>query len=209
MNHPAIYVIKILLTTLIVLGSAACNISIGQHLLLDRLTIGQSDGKVYISCIVKAGNTCNGIVLYRSLNNVDYEVIDKILGVCGNITSPQAYDFVDKDPVKNAVNYYKLELGGYGFSDVLSIHILDLSKDGLLVRPNPSNGMTTLNFKNESQGESVISLYDSYGRTVFTKSTFDTSVQLDVSTYAPGMYYFEVLQDKKYFNTAGRLVVIR
>ena len=70
------------------------------------------------------------------MDKINFNQIGEISGICGSKFEKISYSFEHPNPIKNRINYYRLALGGLGFSDTISIEILDF-KYGYQVRPNP------------------------------------------------------------------------
>lgn len=202
---PSNFYVKLLL--LIHFGVFS-SIIFAQHPLLDRLSLSEYGGKVYISCIIKSGSTCNGIAIFRSVDGIDFQPIGKIIGVCGDINTPVGYDFVDENPIVNKINQYKLELGGYGFTDIISINIIDNGEFGFQVRPNPVSQKATIFFNNDQSEETILNLYNLSGEIILNQKTKNNVFELEVSKLPAGLYFFELNQNKAYFKKSGRIMVL-
>ena len=87
---------------------------VSSQTILDDFALDLNQGKVLLAWTIKSGSVCNGIQIYRSStgDSVNFDLIEDIQGVCGDLSSPVAYTFTDEDPMPNQVNYYKLLLGG-------------------------------------------------------------------------------------------------
>jgi len=113
---------------LLLLISQSASVSVAQnHPILGKFSISENNGDVYLSWSIIAGSSCNGIQIYRSIDSINFSQIGDIPGVCGSVDFTQTYDFTDNNPVKNKVNYYRLELGNQDFSQIVSIEIIDIS----------------------------------------------------------------------------------
>ena len=126
-----------------------------QHPILGSFTTDVYEEDVILSWVILSGSTCNGIRIYRSANNSEFEQISEIYGICGNINFPEKYTFKDENPIKNAHNNYKLELGIEGFSQVVSAEVIDI-ETGNQVRPNPADERTRIYFDNNNSSEHTL-----------------------------------------------------
>ncbi len=79
-----------------------------------NFSLFENNGKVYLNWSIVSGSTCNGIQIYRSTDSVMFTQVGNIPGICGSSSSAISYNFIDDNPVKNKVNYYRLELGNNG-----------------------------------------------------------------------------------------------
>lgn len=148
--------------------------------------------KVLLSWRIKAGNTCNGIEVYRSTDSVNYTWIGNVEGICGNLSFPVDYEFFDESPVPNAINYYKLNLGNNGFSRVASTWYFDLSERDHLLSPNPVMEFATLRFKNDSGLKVDLKVFDLSGKLIFIETTNSDNFILQTSEFDPGEYLFQI-----------------
>jgi hypothetical protein len=183
------------------------NVSAQENPILDKFDVFESGGKVYINCIISSGNTCNGIDVLRSADSINFEIIGNISGICGNSSTPTTYNFVDNNPIKNKPSYYKLELGGQGFTKILSVHIIDTEAFGFQVRPNPVKNQTTIYFENNENSEHKLSLYNTNGAEVLTQNTSTNQFYIEVTSLPSGIYIFLISKDNFSHNTKGKLVV--
>ena len=112
---------------------------VSSQTILDDFALDLNQGKVLLAWTIKSGSVCNGIQIYRSstADSVNFDLIEDIQGVCGDLSSPVAYTFTDEDPMPNQVNYYKLLLGGQEFSEVLGIEVLLIPSNSYLLKPHP------------------------------------------------------------------------
>lgn len=169
------------------------------------LTAAEFNNKVLISWTLNQGNTCNGIDILRSTDGVNFEEIGNIEGVCGSPESSIPYNFTDLSPEKNAVNYYRLKLGGLGFTYIVSAEVWDLGGYNYIVRPNPLNDATELLFNNDFKTETVLNVYNSKGIIVHTDRTTTEKFVLDKSQFDAGMHFFEIETTERIIQ--GRFIV--
>jgi Secretion system C-terminal sorting domain len=154
-----------------------------------------------------SGSTCNGIQVYRSVDSINFYQIGEIPGICGNITSPQSYSFIDNAPVENKINYYRIELGGLGFSEIVSLEIISIEGNGNLVRPNPASNNTSVYFNNPFRELHSMVLFDNSGKLIANYETENNSFNFNISTLKGGVYFFQIFSDTKQMVTQGKLFV--
>lgn len=177
-----------------------------KHPILDNFDVFEVSGKVYINCVISSGYTCNGIDVLRSEDNLTFQSVGHIGGVCGSSSDPVSYNFTDDNPPKNKLLYYKLELGGYGFTDVLTINIIDTKEFGFQIRPNPANQNTTIYFENKYDEEYHLVLMNIMGKVVLSQITRSNFFRIDLSNIPSGIYFFNIL-DLPSQQTSGKLIV--
>ena len=88
---------------------------------IEYLNASEFNGKVLLSWSIMQGNTCNGIQILHSTDSINFSQISSIEGICGSTQQSISYSFTDLSPEKNANNYYRLQLGGLGFSWIVSV----------------------------------------------------------------------------------------
>jgi hypothetical protein len=177
----------------------------GEH--LDHFSLLEVKGDVYVRCIISSGQTCNGINILRSEDSLTFAVIGHIGGVCGSLTAPEEYHYLDQEAPKNKRLYYKVELNGYGFSEIREIQVVDTKEFGFQVRPNPASGNVTIFFENAKSAETIFTLTNSLGNTVFSSLTNLNFVYFNVSSFPAGIYYFTLDGLSNFSATKGKLIV--
>ncbi len=165
------------------------------HPLLSDFDVQESNGKVYVSCIVKAGSTCLGIGLYKSLDNVVFEQAGRIPGICGNAEEPVSYEFIDTTIIYNRPVYYRLELGGFGFSESILLQVIKFSIDNYLLSPNPANTFTNIYFENKLADNAELLVLNSMGNIIHQSETTLSSFHINIESLPAGMYVFYIRKD--------------
>lgn len=156
--------------------------------ILNRFDALAIDGQVQLTCVISSGNTCNGINVYRSEDNIAFHLIGNIAGICGSTSAPVQYDFVDEQPLINQTSYYKLDFGGVGFTDAISVTIRDLQTDEVRIQPNPAQFETTIYFSNPSFATHTLRIVSYKGESLLEVSTTDDFFMVDVSHFPTGIY---------------------
>ncbi len=177
------------------------------HPILDKYNVFETGGKVYISCTISSGNTCNGIDVFRSDDSLNFTNVGNVAGLCGSSSSPVTYDFVDDTPILNKPSYYKLELGGYGYTIVKIVTVIDTKVFGFQVRPNPANEKAVIYYQNDNNNEFEFVLYNLSGFQI--SSQISTTNKFDVNTAAltKGLYFFTIIKSSTQEKLIGKLVV--
>ena len=155
-----------------------------------------TSSSVELKWVISAGFTCNGTDIYWSNDSINFERIGGISGICGSFDSDVSYSFTDKKPSSNKLNYYRLQLGTNGDSQTITAFYINLASETSLIIPNPSNLNSTVYFRNDFNRSITFQLYNRNGQMIFEKdNVYDTKVQLDVSNYSNGLYYFLILTE--------------
>ena len=141
--------------------------SLGQeHPIIAFFTAQSSNDQVLLTWNIIGGNNCNGIDIFHSANGVDYDQIGNIPGICGALDEDEPYRFVHEDPAPNQVNYYKLLLGGQGYTTPLLFTFYQTGKDGFTFFPNPSTDNIQLYISDDFQNTSI-EIIDMNGKVVY------------------------------------------
>jgi hypothetical protein len=165
--------------------------SLGQNEdVIGKLSAVQFNGKILLSWNIQKGYTCNGITIERSLDSLNFEPVGSIEGVCGSATAVVEYDFTDISPELNSINYYRLLLGGVGYSWVVSENIIDISSNGFVMAPNPVENQAVLYFENGAQLGYNFKIINAQGVVVHSEVISTDEIDVDVHAYQSGIYFF-------------------
>ena len=174
---------------------------------IEYLNASEFNGKVLLSWSIMQGNTCNGIQVLHSTDSINFSQISSIEGICGSTQQSISYSFTDLSPEKNVNNYYRLQLGGLGFSWIVSVEVIDLGMNTSIVRPNPLSKTSELLFDNEANFEVFISVYSSSGVLVNMQSTVSEQILLEKSKYTAGLYHYVLTSEESGVFGKGKFVV--
>jgi len=182
--------------------------STAQTVQLDNFNAYRAGENVLLKWTISSGSTCNGIQIFRSEDTVTFIQIGDIQGVCGSSSSPTPYEFTDANPLTNKINYYKLQLGGTGFSVTISLHFILFSSSNYLITPSPVTGMSEFYFSNSLQEEHFFKLYDAAGRLVKEQNniTGDKFI-FDKDFLLPGIYFFSLATSEN-IRVKGKILVL-
>jgi len=175
--------------------------------ILDDFSILGNNRKVYLNWIIKSGSTCNGIQIFRSANNSSFKEIGNIAGICGSVSSATPYNFVDQNPEKNTINFYRLELGNNGTSQTLSIEIIDIEKEGSQVRPNPVYNEAKIYFNNNTKELNYLSVYNLSDKLIDELSSKENFFEINSTNYSNGIYFFKIINKEKIIISKGKFIV--
>lgn len=170
------------------MAQGVLGISQEGDLILNSFSAQEVAGEVYISCVISSGNTCNGIRILRSEDGFKFDAIGNIAGVCGSSAGPVQYEYLDTKPKVNSVNYYQLDLGGVGNTTILEVDVRKLEDSQVQIAPNPMVSEGTLFFSNPSNALLDVQIATFSGITVFTKSTQQSTLKIDVERWESGLY---------------------
>lgn len=177
-----------------------------ESTILDYFNISDLKGDILLDWQISQGSTCNGIKIYRSVNNSAFVQVGEIEGICGSFTLPKRYIFKDENPVKNQTNNYRLDLGGYGNTKTVGIEIIAFETKDYQIRPNPIVSTSQLLFNNEKNKEAQIHIYDAKGNAFPILTTRTNVVNINAESFNSGFYFFNVVIDNQLV-TLGKFIV--
>ncbi len=167
------------------------------------------NNEVSIFFTIGKGYTCNGIDILRSNDGITFESIGDISGVCGSITSPISYSFVDNQPIQNKTSYYKLNLGGLGFSETKSITVLSTTDIGYILTPNPIQESGVVHFSNVNNEMFEILIVDLSGHLVQLSTTRGQNITIKTDNLYNGFYTFVLRNESTSTIIRGKFEVMR
>jgi hypothetical protein len=176
---------------------------------VEAFELVQVNNEVSIFFTIGKGYTCNGIDILRSDDGVFFSPIGDISGVCGSITSPISYSFVDNQPIQNKTSYYKLNLGGLGFSETKSITVLSTTDLGYLLTPNPMQESGVVHFSNVNNELFEMQIVDLRGQLVQLSSTTEQNLTIITDNLSNGFYTFVLRNESSATVIRGKFEVMR
>ena len=184
-----------------------CSYAQNEHV-IGNFSVSELNEKVLLTWSIKQGYTCNGIQILRSTDSINYTPIGSINGVCGSNQSDTPYEFTDLFPEKNTTNYYRLNMGGVGFSKVLAIEIIDPGMNSYLLQPNPVSDISELHFNNEAKNNIAFTVFTPNGIAVYSISTIDEVIFLNSSNFNSGFYLFRLINTTNGSVVNGKFFVL-
>jgi hypothetical protein len=166
---------------------------IAQDQLLLAGFIGKaSKDVVLLQWTINSGQTCNGTIIERSADTIHFESIGEISGICGSSENPVPFNFTDESPYPNKLNYYRLELGGQGYSPVIGIPYFEYGNNASVAIPNPASSATTLYFENSHESPYYLELNSISGKRVIEMTGKSSNVTLNLENLAAGIYVYQI-----------------
>jgi len=176
---------------------------------LSNFNATHQNGKVFLNWAIEAGSTCNGINIFRSVDANNFSKVGSIIGICGNLTVEQRYDFTDNNPVNNKVNYYRLEFGNFGFSESISVEVIYAASGSYQILPNPVSSHAKIYFNNDKKEIYHLSLFNLLGNPLILLSAKENFFDVDADNLRAGTYLFTISNAAGSPKTQGRLIVQR
>lgn len=175
---------------------------------LESFEVSQINGKVFLSWTIRAGFVCVGVDVLRATDNSNFILIGGVEGVCGNMTLPSKYSFTDNNPVLNSTNYYKLNMGGEGFSQTISVDLFDFNEKGYLIIPHPVSNMSKIHFRNDAALQTTLNMYSSTGALIYSERTNLNYFEVKTAALEIGEYLFSLSSELSTELIVGKLIVI-
>jgi hypothetical protein len=196
-----------------------CQILTAQfHELLDDFRVYKDGDRVILTWTISSGSTCIGTGILRSIEpGVEPEVIGELKEVCGSLSEPKSYTFIDENPVSGKTNYYTLELGFSGRSaPALGINFISLDDNNYKVVPHPIKSISKIYFENKNKTQHTLVFYDSNGKYGNTVHTNDDHFIIDITekndfastpfVYLNNLFVFNIFDNNGQKIASGRFL---
>ena len=196
MKYPLIILFSLFLTCFHAQGDIVAN-----------FRLAASSGQVLLSWDLVAGNTCDGISILRSADGVNFQEIELIEGICGSITEPIPYSFLDETPVAG-FNHYKIQPGLFNASEILAIEMVIIDADNFEIRPNPIVDLGKIYFNKQFNDPYTMELFDLNGKLIQTTVSNENFFIVHREELKSGLFIFRIFQpERKEQITTGKLVI--
>ena len=142
-----------------------------QDSIFSFFNVQQESNKVVVFLTINGGIQCSGLQVQRSTDSINYNLVHEFPGICGSPGADESYFWVDDSPIKNEINYYRLEVGNLGIvSDHKSVFFQFFEGDKLLITPNPCEECT-VRFPNDQREKVRIQLSSIDGKFLMEEET--------------------------------------
>lgn len=175
---------------------------------LTYFNITSGNKQVFLSWQLNAGATCLGMNIERSTDGEFFQQVGKIGGICGDLSKPISYNFIDDSPPLNQPLYYRIELGQGAWSDTVKTKLTDLDGMAVQIRPNPVKDHAKIYFTNESRMEHTLNLYDLAGRNLGNISSNEPLFELENLSYPTGIYMYIIRSKDGTRNYSGKMMIV-
>lgn len=165
----------------------------GPHPILQSFTAYKQSNGVLLRWVIKGGNQCNGTRVFRATDDLDFEQINHIPGICGSFTENETYSYFDSVPHSNQYNHYKLELGFQGFSEKVTVFFEDFGRSPYLILSDPAAQTVRILFSNDQKQNVSLELYDRAGKSVYSANGNDSDFEFNTAALRLGIYVFRIL----------------
>lgn len=182
--------LSFLLTLILASGFAGAQ---ENHPFIKSISLFQQEDVVVLRWVIHGGNTCQGMRIFRSENEIDFSQVGIISGICGSTDSDELYTYVDSSAVANANNYYHIEFGSQGLSDAEGIFFEQFGEDDILVLPDPINNRARVLFSNDDYELALLRVVDRNGLLFREMTSMNQEIMVNMSGWKGGLYYFQLI----------------
>ncbi len=172
---------------------------------LVAFTAQQWGNHIVLSFTLRAGVQCWDVQIQRATDSLPFQTIGVIPGVCGSSSTEETYHFVDSMPVPNATNYYRIDLGWAGVSQVVAVYFVWIPPGNMHYYWLSAQSILIL-LPEEFPLSTLLSLIDMCGRRHVLGTVTARRVVVRLDNLAPGGYVLHA-KDQKGNTATARLLV--
>ena len=170
--------------------------------------VNRFQNEVVVTWEIESGNLCSGVQVEHSTDSISFTSIYDYPGVCGSSTANERYTFSHTNPVSNAKNYYRINLGTNGISEILVITFVKVEEDGYTLFPMPIESNSKLYFSNDNSETLDFFVFNSSGAEVIKQEGLKTNeINLGKLVLPLGIYHFNILIGKR--KIEGKFIIAR
>ena len=174
---------------------------------VSNLNVTEVEQSLLINWTIDSGRTCQGQNILHGTDGVIFEEVGHISGICGNLSEPVNYSFTHLKPTANSINYYRIELGGYGVSQIVSEYLIIVSSESALVYPTPSQNDFQIKWNNTNNSKLNISFYSQNGTLIREEIGSGEMFYGNASEFETGIYLFTIFIEDSGEKIKGKLIV--
>ena len=174
---------------------------------LSKFSVERSQANITVFWTITAGFSCYETTVEHSVDSISFNPIYSYPGVCGSSSFDASYSYTHEYPFKNGYNYYRMNLGPFGYSDILSIRYNSFENKEYNIYPMPFNESAIIYFDNPSQDDFHFILYNTSGKIIYEKINIRAdqfAIKREVCNN--GLYFFQ-LKSSSGKVIPGRLVI--
>lgn len=175
---------------------------------LDKFGAYKSGNSVLLHWTIRAGSICNGIEIQRSNGSGDFYKIGEVLGICGNPEAAKSYTFTDLAPLKNQRNYYRLILGGFQVSEIVSIEYIEVKALDYFLQVLHPEQKVKIHFKNTIGKTALITFFDGTGRKFLDQRTEFDFFEINIDQLKNGLIFFTIQSENSNEIIQGKLHIL-
>jgi len=175
-----------------------------EHHFIEAFELTVLDGRIQVAWTMKGGSTCDGTEVERATDGLNFNVVHRIAGICGDPSVPVSFSWIDAAPPEFSTVYYRIRMGVDGTSSVKQVIFDQLVTTDQRIFPVPvvENATLVLNLPLSAVVE--IRIYDGQGKLVLERSGTGRNHPLPLASMAPGAYNYTATSGSRNFQ--GRFV---
>lgn len=121
---------------------------------------------VVVSWTTTANFRCEDLKVEHGTDTGQMTEVYTYPGICGAEGKVEHYFYVFNKIVFNRTNYFRINLGIYGYSEFREVKVIRRTGLKPLILPNPANPLSVIHFSNEDHQLATIELLDVMGRSI-------------------------------------------
>lgn len=161
---------------------------------LSNYNVSEAKGNVLITWTTSAGFTCEDIQIFFGTDSNQLTSVYTYPGICGSENKEEHYTYLFRDVAYNQPNYFQIDLGSFGKSDILAITVIAVGGLNPIIYPNPATPESTLLFNNDDQEQASIRVFNASGAEV-GQHIVTRKNQVRLSKFllkSPGLYFYTI-----------------
>jgi hypothetical protein len=171
---------------------------------LVSFTVQFYETSVFVKWTIKAGFSCTDVSVEHSADSINFNSVYTYPGICGASQTDKSYLFTHENAFIDKANYYRLNLGNYGFSEVLKIENTDYV-EGVVIAPNPITTSGKIKFSNPDKELFRLRVFDMRGILVYSSQTESNEFEILRTNFSGGVYLYSLSGRTK--NYKGKFVI--
>lgn len=165
---------------------------------IDHFEIYELNNQAFLTVTISQGSTCDGIIILRSTDSVNYKQVGEIPGVCGSSSEAKSYFFTDEKVEFNKTMYYKIQLGNFLLPNNIQIKIYKAILGSINVFRNPCKENITFVLDNNNLNLTKINVIDLKGNKVLELESNDKVIHVNLEALSPGIYHYLIMNEQWY-----------
>ncbi len=171
---------------------SACAMAQQPHPILTSFIASEQPNGILLKWVIAGGNQCQGTKMFRSLDQMVFEQIGHIPGICGGTQADETYTYFDTVPYGNHYNHYRLEMVFQGFTDIVTVFFEDFGSSDHALLSDHALGTYRILYTNDLNSTNVLEVFDRFGHSVYRASGNDSDFDLRTDGWPPGVYVFRI-----------------
>ena len=187
----------------VLLALTACSSLLAQddeHPFIQSFTLTVLDGRIHVEWVMTGGSTCDGSQVERSTDGVDFSIVHRIDGLCGDPAFAVPFNWFDEAPPELSAVHYRIAFSGQGRSSSKAVEFRQLTGSDFRLFPSPTLGASTLMLRVPLSARVDLAISDSQGRVVLSvNGLVGREHPIDLSPLPAGVYTVTAIADGRSF----------